>query len=158
MAKAKKKVAAKSKAKPKAAGKAKAKKPATKKPATAKRAAAPKQAAGPAVVHWEVQARDLPRQQRFFGELFGWKIDTNNPMSYGMVSGAGKDTIGGGIGPAMDSSSRVTFYVQVPDIDALLAKANGLGAKTMVPRSEFGGVIMALFRDLEDNVIGLVED
>jgi predicted enzyme related to lactoylglutathione lyase len=157
MAKAKKKVAAKSKAKPKAAGKAKAKKPAAKKPATAKRAAAPKQAAGPAV-HWEVQARDLPRQQRFFGELFGWKIDTNNPMSYGMVSGAGKDTIGGGIGPAMDSSSRVTFYVQVPDIDALLAKANGLGAKTMVPRSEFGGVIMALFRDLEDNVIGLVED
>src|SRR5258708_39184107 len=120
MAKAKKKVAAKSKAKPKAAGKAKAKakKPAAKKPATVKRAAAPKKSMGPAVVHWEVQARDLPRQQQFFANLFGWKIDTNNPMNYGMVSGAGKDTIGGGIGPAPDSASRVTVYVQVPDINA----------------------------------------
>lgn len=149
MAKAKKKtkVAAKK-------SKAKAKKPAARKTA---RAAAPKQT-GPAVVHWEVQAKDLARQQKFFGNLFGWRIDTNNPMSYGMISGAGKDTIGGGIGPAMDETSRVTFYVQVPDIDAMLDKACALGAQTVVPRTEFGGVIMALFRDLEDNVIGLVED
>jgi len=151
-AKAKKgKVTAKSAARPKAA-KAKSKKPAQRK------AAAPKKAAHPAVVHWEVQARDLSRAQAFFGSLFGWKINTNNPMQYGMISGAGKDTIGGGIGPAMDQTARVTFYVQVPDINATLDKAQSLGGQTMVPRSEYGGVIMALFRDLEDNVIGLVED
>ncbi len=142
--------------------KAKAKK-ATKKPATttkkkATRRAAPKKAPHPAVVHWEVQARDLPKQQAFFSTLFGWTIDTNNPMQYGMISGAGKDTIGGGIGPAMDSSSRVTFYIQVPDIDATLERATALGAQTVMPRSEYGPVIMALFRDLEGNVIGLVED
>ncbi len=149
MAKAKKKTPA-----------TKAKKPATKKAATkratAKRAA-PKRAAAPAVVHWEVQARDLERQQQFFANLFGWKIDTNNPMSYGMIAGAGKDTIGGGIGPAQDAS-RVTVYVQVPDIDATLERATTLGASTVMPRSEYGPVIMALFRDLEGNVIGLVED
>ncbi|HEX6839493.1 MAG TPA: VOC family protein [Polyangia bacterium] len=153
---AKKKVNAK--AKPKAApkkAKAKAKKPAARKAA---RAAAPRRAAGPAVVHWEVQAKDPARQQSFFGNLFGWKIDTNNPMSYGMISGAGKDTIGGGIGPAHDQASRVTVYVQVPDIDETLARATTLGAQTMVPRMEYGPVTMALFRDLEGNVIGLVED
>jgi uncharacterized protein len=137
--------------------KAKAKKPAAKKRAVAKRAAAPKRAASPAVVHWEVQAKDLPRQQQFFGNLFGWKIDTNNPQQYGMISGAGKDTIGGGIGPAMDAASRVTVYVQVPDINATLEKAQTLGAQTVLPRTPYGPVIMALFRDLENNVIGLVE-
>lgn len=148
MAKAKKKAV-------KARAKAKAKP--VKKKAAAKRAA-PKRAAGPAVVHWEVQARDLERQQQFFANLFGWEIDTNNPMNYGMVSGAGKDTIGGGIGPAHDQASRVTVYVQVPDIDETLERATTLGAETMVPRMEYGPVTMALFRDLEGNVIGLVED
>lgn len=146
MAKAKK---GKTKAKAKA-------KPAKKKAAT-KRAAAPKKAMAPAVVHWEVQARDLPRQQQFFSNLFGWKIDTNNPMNYGMVSGAGKDTIGGGIGPAPDSASRVTVYVQVPDINESLDKAQTLGAQTIMPRTPYGPVIMALFKDLEGNIIGLVE-
>lgn len=153
MAKAKKKAV-------KARAKAKAKP--VKKKAAAKRAvpkrAAPKRAAGPAVVHWEVQARDLERQQQFFANLFGWEIDTNNPMNYGMVSGAGKDTIGGGIGPAHDQASRVTVYVQVEDINETLARATTLGAETMVPRMEYGPVTMALFRDLEGNVIGLVED
>ena len=142
--------------KPAATKSAAARKPAAKKPA--RRAATPKRAAGPAVVHWEVQARDLAQQQQFFAELFGWEIDTNNPMSYGMVSGNGKDTIGGGIGSGHDSASRVTVYVQVPDINASLDRAQTLGAQTVVPRTAFGPVIMALFRDPEGNVIGLVED
>jgi hypothetical protein len=148
MAKAKKKAATKKKAAPK--------KKAAKRAAT-RSAAAPKRAAQPAVVHWEVQARDLPKQQQFFSNLFGWKIDTNNPMQYGMISGAGKDTIGGGIGPAMDQSSRVTFYIQVPDVTATLQKATGLGAQTVLPRTPYGPIIMGLFKDLEGNVIGLVE-
>ena len=157
---------AKAKAKKKTAAAKKSAKPAKTEETTAKKVAAkpvkkaaakPKMAARPAVVHWEVQAKDLQRQQKFFGELFGWNIDTNNPMSYGMISGDGKDTIGGGIGPAMDASPRVTFYIQVEDINGTLGKAESMGGSTMVPRTEFGGVIMALFRDLEDNVIGLVE-
>jgi uncharacterized protein len=158
MAKAKKRGKTVSKAKPKSAGKSKAKKAAKKPAKRTARAAAPKKASGPAVVHWEVHARDLPRQQRFFSDLFGWAIDTNNPMSYGRISGGGKDTIGGGIGPAVDETARVTVYVQVPDINATLARAESLGGVTMVPRTPYGPVIMALFRDLENNVIGLVED
>lgn len=162
MAKAKKKgqkrktAAKKTAARPKTVGKAKGK--ANKPAKRTARAAAPKKASGPAVVHWEVHARDLPRQQRFFSELFGWSIDTNNPMNYGMISGGGKDTIGGGIGPAVDETARVTVYVQVSDINATLARAESLGGVTMVPRTPYGPVIMALFRDLENNVIGLVED
>lgn len=142
------------KGKTKSKGKAKAK-PAKKKAAT-RRAAAPKRAAGPGVVHWEVQARDPAKQQQFFANLFGWKVDANNPMNYGMVAGAGKDTIGGGIGGTQDAA-RVTVYVQVPDINASLEKAQSLGAQTVMPRTDVGMIIMAQFKDLEGNVIGLVE-
>ncbi len=128
------------------------------KKAPARRAAPPKpKPAGPRVVHWEVQARDLARQQQFFGDLFGWTVDSNNPMSYGMVAAGGKDAIGGGIGETADAP-RTTFYVQVPDVNATLAKAISMGAETIMPRTNMGTVVMAQFRDPEGNVIGLVED
>ncbi len=130
--------------------------PARKKAPAKKAAAAPKQPARPAVVHWELQARDPSRQVQFFSELFGWAIDTNNPMNYGMVPSGGKDTIGGGIGSG-DGTPRVTVYVQVPDINQALARAESLGARTVMPRTDIGMVIMAQFTDLEGNLIGLVE-
>jgi predicted enzyme related to lactoylglutathione lyase len=124
-----------------------------------KKTAAPakkKAAAKPAVVHWEVQAKDAAKQQRFFSELFDWKVDANNPMSYGMVAAGSKDGIGGGIGDG-SGSSLVTIYVAVGDINETLSKAETLGAETIMPRTDIGMVIMAQFRDPEGNVIGLIE-
>jgi predicted enzyme related to lactoylglutathione lyase len=144
----KKKAAPKKKAPAKKAAQKAAKK-AAKKPA-------PKKPSFPGVVHWEVQAREPAKQQAFFAQLFGWNVDTNNPMSYGMVSGAGKDTIGGGIGGTQDTP-RVTFYIQVPDINATLDRAATLGAATVMPRTDIGMIVMAQFRDPEGNIIGLVE-
>ena len=111
---------------------------------------------GAPVVWFEVAGRDLDTLKSFYETLFGWKVDANNPMNYGMVAGAGKDTIGGGIGGTQDTS-RVTVYVQVPDINASLQKAQSLGAQTIMPRTDIGMIIMAQFKDLEGNVIGLVE-
>jgi len=136
-------------------GKKKAVKPAKK--TAAKKAAAPKRASTPGVVHWEVQARDRAKQQRFFSSLFGWKIAADDKMKYGMVGAAGKDTIGGGIGEAQDKP-RVTFYVQVPDINATLAKVATLGGETVMPRTDIGMIVMAQFRDPEGNIIGVIED
>jgi predicted enzyme related to lactoylglutathione lyase len=121
-----------------------------------RKAPARKAAAKPAVVHWEVQARDPAKQQAFFGELFSWRIDANNSMSYGMVEAGSTDGIGGGIGGG-SGASLVTVYVQVDDIDSTLAKAESLGAQTIMPRTDIGMIIMAQFRDPEGNVIGLVE-
>ena len=140
---------AKAKAKAKKATKKRAAKPAARRQAKAPKVAHP-------VVHWEVQAQDPARQQRFFSELFGWTIDANNPMNYGMVTSGGADGIDGGIGGTQDAP-RVTVYVQVPDINAVLAKAESLGARTVMPRSDVGMIILAQFRDTEGNIIGLVE-
>jgi uncharacterized protein len=163
---------AKKAARKKSAPKAKAKKTKTKtkarktarpaKRAVARKAAPPETASGPpkltgpSVVHWEVQARDPGAQMRFFGELFGWNIDANNPQNYGMVTPAGQGSIGGGIGATMDAP-RATFYVQVPSIADTLDKAATMGGQTLMPRTDIGMIIMAQFRDPEGNVIGLVE-
>ena len=117
---------------------------------------APPRLNSPSVVHWEVQARDAVAQQRFFGELFGWNVDANNPQNYGMVSAGGPGSIGGGIGPAMDAP-RATFYVQVPSIVDTLDKAAMMGAQMVMPRTDIGMVVMAQFRDPEGNLIGLIE-
>ena len=153
--KGKAKTAAKKPAPQKKTAKAAKAKPAARPQAKAA-AKATKKAATPAVVHWEVQAKDPKQQQQFFASLFGWKVDADNPMSYGMVSSAGKDSIGGGIGPT-DGNPFVTFYVQVPSIDATLAKVESLGGKTIMPRTDIGMIIMGQFRDPEGNVIGVVE-
>jgi uncharacterized protein len=116
----------------------------------------PPKLTGPSVVHWEVQARDPGAQMRFFGDLFGWNVDANNPQNYGMVTPAGPGSIGGGIGPTMDAP-RATFYVQVPNIADTLDKAATMGGQTLMPRTDIGMIIMAQFRDPEGNVIGLVE-
>ena len=165
---AKKKAPKKSAAKAKKAAKRPAKKAArakARKPARARAAAreeqtevtaGPPKLTGPSVVHWEVQARDPAAQQQFFGELFGWNVDANNPQNYGMVGPTGPKSIGGGIGGTTDAP-RATFYVQVPDINASLAKAESLGAQTVMARMDIGVVIMAQFRDPEGNIIGLIE-
>src|SRR5215469_15838866 len=40
---------------------------------------------GAPVVRFEIMGGKGNRLEKFYGELFGWTIDSNNPMKYGMV-------------------------------------------------------------------------
>jgi predicted enzyme related to lactoylglutathione lyase len=112
-------------------------------------------------VRWfEIGAKDQGRAQAFYSELFGWKVDTNNPMKYAMIDTGTKDGIQGGIAPntAQQPHPGVTFYVEVVDPKATLARAEKLGAKVVLPVTEVpGGPTLALFADAEGHVIGLVK-
>ena len=48
------------------------------------------------VAWFEVQAKDVEKQQQFYAGLFDWQIDTDNQMGYGMVDNG--EGIPGGIG------------------------------------------------------------
>src|SRR5919108_395930 len=92
--------------------------------------------AQPAVAWFEVTGKDGPKLQKFYGSLFGWSVqDAGDGSGYGLVQAAEKG-IGGGIGPAQDGAGQVTFYVEVDDVAAYLAKVNELGGKTIVPPTE----------------------
>jgi predicted enzyme related to lactoylglutathione lyase len=113
---------------------------------------------GQPVVHFEVIGRDGPALRSFYGELFGWKAkEVGPPMDYGMVD-ASEAGIGGGIGASQEFEGHVTFYVQVPDLQAALEKAESLGGATRMPPSEVGeGTTIAQLTDPEGHMIGLVQ-
>jgi len=105
------------------------------------------------VVHFEVHAKDGKKSQEFYSKLFGWTVDSNNPMNYGLVE-ATDGGIGGGI--TQSDEPMVTFYVNVPDVGAALKTAESLGAKTVMPPTAVpGGPEIAQFADPDGNVIGL---
>jgi predicted enzyme related to lactoylglutathione lyase len=114
------------------------------------------------VVHFEVVGQDGPRLQRYYADLFGWKLDVNEQFGYGTIAppADGSPGIGGGIGAAPGGGSgHVTFYVGVPDVEAALAKAQELGGARVFGPAPVPGTDLELgqFTDPEGRVIGLMK-
>ena len=108
------------------------------------------------VVHFELNARDAKKEQKFFADLFDWHVDTNNPQGYGMIdTHSNGNGIGGGVGASQSGRSFATFYVEVDDLQKYLDKAQKLGGKIVAPPMKMPQVEIALFADPEGNVIGL---
>src|SRR4051794_32633603 len=119
---------------------------------------------GQPVVHFEVVGRDGNKLRSYYSELFGWQIDANNPMNYGMVQREGNTTpdgagIGGGVGQGPAGyDGHVTFYIEVPDVEAALAKAESLGGtRVMGPEKIMEQVELGQFTDPEGHLIGVVK-
>jgi uncharacterized protein len=119
---------------------------------------------GQPVVHFEIVAKDVARVQSYYADLFGWEIDADNPVGYGVVPREGNTNpdgigIGGGIARGPEGyDGHVTFYVEVPDVEAALAKAESLGGSRMMgPEEPMEGVVIGLFTDPEGHVVGVVK-
>jgi predicted enzyme related to lactoylglutathione lyase len=115
---------------------------------------------GNPVVHFEIAVNDGKAAHKFYANLFDWKIDANNPMNYGIVdTDSDGQGIGGGIAKPPDGSGPyTTFYVNVDDLQAKLDQAEKLGAKTVMPPMQVpDGPEIAMFADLDGNVIGLAK-
>jgi predicted enzyme related to lactoylglutathione lyase len=117
---------------------------------------------GQPVVHFEVIGKDGKKLQEYYSELFGWEIDANNPMNYGVVKGDDNPSpvpsIGGGVAGGPEGyEGHVTFYVAVPDVDAALAKAENLGGTRIFgPDEVMEGLVIGQFTDPEGHVIGVL--
>ena len=121
---------------------------------------------GQPVVHFEVVGKDGAKLRSFYSDLFGWKFgDTLGPTSYAVTPRDGNTNadgagIGGGIGSGPEGyDGHVTFYVEVPDVEAALQKAESMGGTRVMGPEEMGevGITIALFTDPEGHVIGLVK-
>ena len=113
------------------------------------------------VVHFEIVGKEPGKLHEFYSSVFDWKIDTNNPMGYGMVAARGGAEYGidGGIGGTPDATypGHVTFYVEVESIDDALREINARGGKTVMERTEMPMVTIGMFTDPFGNLVGLVE-
>ena len=119
---------------------------------------------GQPVVHFEVVGKDGGKLQGYYAELFGWEISADNPMNYGLVSREGNVSpegvgIGGGVGQGPEGyDGHVTFYVEVPDVEAALAKAESLGGtRIMGPEKIMDQVELGQFTDPEGHMVGVVK-
>jgi predicted enzyme related to lactoylglutathione lyase len=117
---------------------------------------------GQAVVHFEVVGKDGPKLQSYYAEMFGWKMNADNPMNYALVEAeqaSDRPGIAGGIGQGPDGyEGHVTFYVEVPDVEAALVKAEELGGtRVMGPETIMPELTLGQFKDPEGNVIGLTQ-
>jgi predicted enzyme related to lactoylglutathione lyase len=112
------------------------------------------------VLWFEVTGKDGKALRKFYSELFGWKIGAGDPTSgfdYGLVE-PGYGGLPGGIGSSPDGSNgHATFYVEVDDPSAMLARAEQLGGKTIMPEAEVPSMNLrfAYFVDPEGHIVGL---
>lgn len=112
---------------------------------------------GSPVVHFEIMGGNGDQLEKFYAGLFGWKIDSNNPMKYGVIDTGTQAGIKGGVGPNHYGGNRVTVYIEVEDLQMTLNKAEKLGGKTVLPPSDVpGGPRLAMFADPAGNVTGLL--
>ena len=118
---------------------------------------------GQPVVHFEIIGKDGDKLKSYYAELFGWEIDSDNEMNYGLVQRDGNTNadgagIGGGVSGGPEGyDGHVTFYIQVPDVEAALAKAEALGgSRVMGPDKVMDALEIGLFNDPEGHLVGVV--
>jgi predicted enzyme related to lactoylglutathione lyase len=119
---------------------------------------------GGAVVHFEIMGNNGARLREFYGQMFGWAVDADNEWNYGIVDRADNLSsqgvgIGGGIGQMPEGApGHTTIYVEVPDVEAALARAEALGGtRLMGPEKVMEGVEIGLAHDPEGHAIGVIK-
>ena len=117
---------------------------------------------GRPVVHFEIMGRDGANLRAFYATLFEWELETDGEHDYGTVDREANVTadgvgIGGGVGGMQEYPGHVTFYVEVPDVEASLEQAEQLGAtRLMGPEQIMEAIEIGMFMDPEGNMIGLI--
>jgi uncharacterized protein len=119
----------------------------------------------PGVVHFEIPADDVERAKKFYGQLFGWKIEkftAPTPMDYWMVMTGreeGMMGIDGGMLKRQMPQQQTIVYIDVPSVDEYASKAVGLGGQVVVPKMAIPGMgYFAVCLDPENNGFGLWEN
>ena len=108
------------------------------------------------VIHFEIHG-GASNQNDFYKDVFGWEVDANNPMNYGIVKTGSAEGIGGGLTDS-DQAPTVMIYIQADDLGAMLKKVEDAGGKTAMPPTDVpGGPTIAMFTDPSGNKIGLVK-
>ncbi len=109
------------------------------------------------IVHIEFSASDLQAAAKFYADLFGWKTEYVPQMNY--VTFEAPPGPGGGFNPVdgqMTKPGDVFVYIQTDDIEATLAKAQSLGGKILVPKTEIPNIgWFGFFTDPTGNRVGL---
>lgn len=117
----------------------------------------------PAIVHFEIPSDNIERANKFYTELFGWKMEKMpGPMEYWMfatsANSKGEQTISGGVIERKMSNEPITIYIGVNSVNDYAKKVEELGGKIIKPKTEVTGYgWFAVCMDTENNIFALWE-
>jgi predicted enzyme related to lactoylglutathione lyase len=122
----------------------------------------------PRPIHFEIQADDPERAIGFYQSLFGWTFSQWGQAKYWLIGTGDKSQPGidGGLLPRpvpgapaeMAAVNAFACTVDVADLDATLAKLQGLGGRVVVPRMAIPTVgHLAYAKDTEGNIFGMMQ-
>ena len=111
------------------------------------------------VVHFEITASDPDRAAKFYGDVFGWKIEKwDGPMEYWMIMTGERDQPGINGGMMRGDAPSTVNTVDVPSVDEYVEKITASGGKVAVPKQAIPGVgYFAYLRDTEGNTFGIMQ-
>lgn len=114
------------------------------------------------VFHFEVPVTDIDRAVAFYEGVFGFELRRERVDGYEMAFFPRSDSSPGASGALAlgdvykPSKEGAIIYFDVPDIDAVLARATERGAKILYDKKDIGEAgFVAEFEDSEGNRIAL---
>lgn len=124
------------------------------------------------IVHFEIPVSDLESSRKFYGDIFGWKLQdwpmpdgstyigvhttpidetTRQPLKAGAING--------GIMKKNEKVQAPVFAVHVQSIDATAERILAAGGAMVMPKMDMmGSGFYCYMKDPSGNVIGLWED
>ncbi len=117
------------------------------------------------VVHFEIPAENVKRAQKFYSDIFGWKINDMPDINYTLLHTAPTDeggrlnepgAINGGMMKRSNPINSPVITIDVNNIDESLRAIKEMGGRVVIEKTEVGGRgYSAYFKDTEDNILGL---
>jgi len=119
----------------------------------------------PTIVHYEIPVNDIERSKKFYGDLFGWKIEKWSGTTPGgeywmitMTDEKGNRTLGGGIHKRIHPDQRSISYISVKSVEEHSSKVEKLGGKVVTPKMTVPGLGHFVFcLDSENNSFAIWE-
>ena len=115
----------------------------------------------PASIIWfEIPADDTARAKKFYGKLFGWKINPfpTMPDYQHIDTGGAEASPDGGLMKRMHPGHSITQYVLVASVDKASARVKKLGGEICRPKTAVPGMgYFVICQDTENNIFALWE-
>jgi uncharacterized protein len=113
---------------------------------------------GDPVVQWQIVTKEPQKHAAFYAQVFGWKIDSDNPLGYRVADPESARGISGGFWPAPpEAMAFVQLFVEVNDIAETVKKVTANGGSVLItPQTLPAGEQMAVLRDPLGLTFGVV--
>jgi uncharacterized protein len=110
------------------------------------------------VMQWQILAKDPEGASAFYSGLFGWRINTDNPLGYRAIDTGSPEGIQGGIWPSPpEGHNFVQLFIQVDSVADYVSKAEKMGARAIIPPQALPeGDVLAIMHDPQGIAFGLV--